>query len=88
MLRWQRKLRPRLQSTGSTEHRWENGRSVLVRHALAPKVEEVVALVVEVVGPMVVVVEVVEVVEVVGLVEEVEGAVDTKPPVPCELRPL
>jgi hypothetical protein len=58
---------------------------VLVRHALAPKVEEVVALVVEVVGPMVVVVEVVEVV---GLVEEVEGAVDTKPPVPFELRPL
>jgi hypothetical protein len=50
---------------------------VLVRHALAPKVAEVVGLMAEVVGLMV---------EVVGLVEEVEGA-DTKIPVSYELRP-
>jgi hypothetical protein len=56
---------------------------VLVRHALAPKVVEVVGLmveVVEVVGLMV------EVVEVVDLVVEVVGA-DTKIPVSYELRP-
>ena len=53
---------------------------MLVRHALAPKVEEVAGLMVEVVGP--------PMVEEVGLVEEVDGAVDTKLPVPCELRPL
>jgi len=43
-----------------------------VRHALAPKVEEVVGLMVEVVGPMV------AVVAAAGLAEEVDGVVDTK----------
>lgn len=50
---------------------------MLVKHALAPKVAEVVGMVVEVVGM---------VVEVVGMVEEVEGA-DNKIPVSYELRP-
>jgi hypothetical protein len=62
------------------EHHWGIGRSVLVRHALAPKVAEVVGLMAEVVvvGLMV---------EVVGLVEEVDSA-DTKILASYELRPL
>jgi hypothetical protein len=59
-----------------------------VRHALAPKVAEVVDMVEEVVGMVeeVEVVGMVEEVEVVGLVVEVVGA-DTKIPVSYELRP-
>jgi hypothetical protein len=64
------------------EHHWGIGRSVLVRHALAPKVAVAVAVagdpLAEVVGLMV---------EVVGLVVEVVGA-DTKILASYELRPL
>jgi hypothetical protein len=62
------------------EHHWGIGRSVLVRHALAPKVAVAVAgdPLAEVVGLMV---------EVVGLVVEVVGA-DTKILASYELRPL
>jgi hypothetical protein len=54
------------------EHHWGIGRSVLVRHALAPKVAEVVGLMVEVVG----------------LVEEEVDSADTKILASYELRPL